>query len=113
MVPREAAAAAEGRPMKTRTTAFGNSISKTIFKTIFPILAIAAGCSGGTIESGVLQNGDAFVAIPRKLSSEVTAQRVVSTQSVPAPAADESFFIALNKNQPGQRYFLSPFLKQA
>src|SRR3954469_13596412 len=99
--------------MNTRTRVCGNSISNIVFKTIFPILAIAAGCSGGTIESGVLQNGDAFVAISRKLSSEVTAQREVSTQPVPSARADESYFIALNKNQLGQRYFLSAFMKQA
>src|SRR5207302_347727 len=59
-----------GRPMNTRTKVSGNSISKFVFKSIFPILAIAAGCSGGTIESGVLEHGDPFVAIPRKLSSD-------------------------------------------
>ncbi|MDB4970043.1 MAG: hypothetical protein JWN44_5732 [Myxococcales bacterium] len=99
--------------MKIRNAVFGTSRSKTLLKTIFPILAIAAGCSGGTITSGDLERGDDFVAIPRTLSSTVTAQRVVGTNAVPTPGANESFFVAINKKQLGQRYFLSAYMKQA
>jgi len=88
---------------------------------VFPLL-IAAGCaSERATPSGdaadVLEHDQAFVPITRTLSSDVSnkanALSGVATQAVPGSNSKESFYIAINKKELNQRYFLSAYMKQA
>ena len=99
--------------MKNSYPVIENSLSRALLKSVLPLLLIASGCTGGTIPSNLLQQGDAFVAIPRPLADGVAAQRRLGTDAVPTAGANESFYLALNKSELGQRYFLSAYMKQA
>jgi hypothetical protein len=69
-----------------------------------------AACSGAA-NSGpdeVVSTDEAFVAVPRPMG----APAAVKTMNVPGADAKESFYLAINKRELGQRYFLSAFLKQ-
>ncbi|WP_394846298.1 zinc-dependent metalloprotease [Pendulispora brunnea] len=79
---------------------------------VAPAVVVAAGCAqtghSSPDESNVLSKGDAFVAIDRPPRS--AAQGLV-TQSVPSTDTPRSFYLAINRRELGERYFLTAYVK--
>ncbi|WP_394832254.1 zinc-dependent metalloprotease [Pendulispora rubella] len=79
---------------------------------VAPAVVVAAGCAQTTdssiTESNELSQGDAFVAIDRPLPA---AAQGLMTQSVPSTDTPRSFYVAINRKELGQRYFLTAYVK--
>ncbi len=75
-------------------------------------IAAAVGCGQASdsklAASNALSNGDPFVAIDRPLSTNAQA---LAVQSVPGASAPQSFYLAINKKELGQRWFLTAYAK--
>jgi hypothetical protein len=95
--------------METRVEVLGKRISNSLLKMAFPICFIAAGCSG-TVQLGPLDENASFVAIEHSVDIPADAFK---TQAVPPPgSSNQSFYLALNKKELGQRWFMSAYMKQ-
>ena len=76
---------------------------------------VAAGCGAPPVGEGALLGDEPFVAIPRSVGHTVGALRQgLDTADVPFELGDssETFYLAINRKELGQRWFLSAFLKQ-
>jgi hypothetical protein len=86
---------------------------KKLFYWLLPTLfAVAAGCSGAV--SAGLDDSLSFVPVARPLdAAAASVQAALGTQAVPSTSGDDdSFYIAVNKKELGQRWFMSAYLKQ-
>jgi hypothetical protein len=84
-----------------------SNMNARLLKSFSAFLIIAAAGCQGTVVPGALT--DAFVKVDRTLSAET--QSAIRTMAVPT-GNDQSFYIAVNKSELGQRYFMSAFMKQ-
>ena len=88
------------------------NMNARVLKSISAFLIVAAAGCTGTVVPGELS--DAFVKVDRALPAETQAAiraNKVHTNAVPT-GNDSSFYIGINKNELGQRYFMSAFMKQ-
>ncbi len=107
--------------VEVQTMRFSRRLRSVVFPMMLatPVAAAAVGCgqsstTSSTTEPNALSNGDPFVAIDRPLSAaaqSVAASRAVKVQAVPSPNAPQSFYLAINKKELGQRWFLTAYLK--
>jgi hypothetical protein len=76
-------------------------------------LALLAGCGDSGPKNDALLRSDALVPIYREDGEAEARRAALSTSAVPAGTADEkSFYLALNKNELGKKWFLSGYMKQ-
>jgi hypothetical protein len=86
-------------------------MKKAFLTVAVPFVLVAAGCSG-SVTSG-LDEGQSFLSIARPLGASAASVRDgLSAQAVPTTSGDESFYVAVNKKELGQRWFMSAYLKQ-
>ena len=85
-------------------------MKKALLAVALPVL-VAAGCSG-SVNTG-LDEGQSFLSIARPLGASAASLRDgLSAQAVPSTSGNESFYVAVNKKELGQRWFMSAYLKQ-
>ncbi|WP_394834425.1 zinc-dependent metalloprotease [Pendulispora rubella] len=86
---------------------------------VFPSLLMAVGCAnestpGAGGSPSVLQQGQEFVSISRTVSSDVSKTvAALQPKALPDANAPQSFYLAINKSELNQKYFLSAYGKQA
>src|SRR6185312_7174127 len=70
-----------------------------------------AGCSGAV--SAGLDDSLSFVPVARPLDAAASSVHdTLGAQAVPSTSGDQSFYVAVNKKELGQRWFMSAYLKQ-
>ena len=86
-------------------------MKKLLLRLLPTLFVVVAGCSGAV--SAGLDDSLSFVPVARPLSAAAASvQSGLSAQAVPSTSGDQSFYIAINKKELGQRWFMSAYLKQ-
>ena len=85
---------------------------KKLLPRLVPALLVAvAGCSGAV--SAGLDDSLSFVPVARPLDAAASSVHdTLGAQAVPSTSGDQSFYVAVNKKELGQRWFMSAYLKQ-